>query len=326
MQKIDFLDELGEMTLGSRLKRLSERLLTDAGKIYQYAGHDIQPKWFTLLTLLNSRQQVTVVDAAELLGLTQPAISHFSKELVTQGLIISQPCKNDSRRKLLSLTAKGSLLIKDIQPMCSAVDLAAKQLCNEAGENFFEALKSLEQAFARRSLLERSVELMEASDSKSNIEMLEFSPQLAKHFKSINTEWIKEMFKLEDSDIDILENPQKVVIAPGGKIYFAKHPKLGVIGTCALLKQSATSFELTKMGVLKSARGLKIGEALLAHVIQQSKDLKISNLYLLTNSKCEAAIHLYEKSGFKHDEKTMSEYGKKYERCDVAMRYFSEKD
>jgi ribosomal protein S18 acetylase RimI-like enzyme len=42
---------------------------------------------------------------------------------------------------------------------------------------------------------------------------------------------------------------------------------------------------------------------------------------LLTNRRCESAIHLYEKVGFEHDADIMSRYGKQYQRADVAMRY-----
>ena len=45
-------------------------------------------------------------------------------------------------------------------------------------------------------------------------------------------------------------------------------------------------------------------------------------LYLLTNKRCAAAVHLYEKLGFRHDKEIMARYGAEYERCDVAMRYF----
>jgi len=155
----------------------------------------------------------------------------------------------------------------------------------------------------------------------SEIEIIEFTPEIAGYFKLINTQWLNDMFVLEETDHDILNNPEKVIIDNGGKVYFAKHPTLGVVGTCALLKKDKGSYELTKMGVLESARGLKIGEALLAHVIQQSKNLNIDNLYLLTNKKCEAAIHLYEKLGFEHDSEIMQKYAAKYQRADVAMRY-----
>jgi hypothetical protein len=44
-------------------------------------------------------------------------------------------------------------------------------------------------------------------------------------------------------------------------------------------------------------------------------------LYLLSNRKSEAAIHLYEKLGFVHDAGVMRDYGGRYARCDVAMLY-----
>jgi ribosomal protein S18 acetylase RimI-like enzyme len=47
----------------------------------------------------------------------------------------------------------------------------------------------------------------------------------------------------------------------------------------------------------------------------------MDTLYLLTNRKCAAAIHLYEKLGFEHSEEIMRRYGQRYERCDVAMIY-----
>jgi GNAT superfamily N-acetyltransferase len=75
------------------------------------------------------------------------------------------------------------------------------------------------------------------------------------------------------------------------------------------------------MGVRKLARGLKAGEFLLNAAIEKAHTLGADPLYLLTNSRCVAAIHLYEKLGFRHDGGIMADYGARYARCDVAMRY-----
>lgn len=153
-----------------------------------------------------------------------------------------------------------------------------------------------------------------------SIEFLPFTDELAPYFEKINVQWIRQMFVLEDVDKQVLQQPRKYIIDKGGKIWFAKHPKLGIVGACALLNKGDGNFELTKMGVIDGARGLKIGEALLRYVIQEAKQLKLECLFLLTNAKCQAAIHLYEKNGFVHDEFIMQTYGKSYERCNVAMR------
>jgi ribosomal protein S18 acetylase RimI-like enzyme len=156
----------------------------------------------------------------------------------------------------------------------------------------------------------------------NNIEILVNAPELLSHFKAINEEWISEMFSLEKTDREVLENAQTLILDRGGKILYARHPSLGVVGTCALLKKEEGAFELTKMGVLKTARGLKVGEQLLLAVITLAKEMQIANLFLLTNHRCEAAIHLYRKNGFKDDAEIMRRYGPLYQRCDVAMRYF----
>jgi hypothetical protein len=44
-------------------------------------------------------------------------------------------------------------------------------------------------------------------------------------------------------------------------------------------------------------------------------------LYLLSNKKSAAAVHLYEKLRFVHDAEIMRTYGARYQRCDVAMRH-----
>lgn len=155
----------------------------------------------------------------------------------------------------------------------------------------------------------------------SQLAIREFSDDLAPHFRDINAEWITTMFHLEDTDRDVLENPRARIIDAGGAILFVEANGLGIVGTCALQKTGPSSYELTKMGVRESARGMKAGEFLLAAVIQRAKSLGADPLYLLTNRRCAPAIHLYEKLGFQHDADIMSRYGARYERCDVAMRY-----
>lgn len=75
------------------------------------------------------------------------------------------------------------------------------------------------------------------------------------------------------------------------------------------------------MGVRTSARGLKAGEFLLVATIARAFAMGAARLYLLTNRKSAAAIHLYEKLGFVHDAGIMDEFGRRYQRCDVAMLY-----
>ena len=153
------------------------------------------------------------------------------------------------------------------------------------------------------------------------VEIVKFSPELAKYFYSINAQWVSDMFVMEEIDEKILSNPQEHIIDKGGQIWFAKHKELGVIGACAVKNFGNKWYELTKMGVLDSARGLKAGEILLKQVIHDCNEMDVDTLFLLTSSKCEAAIHLYEKNGFVHDEAIKEKFKELYERSDTFMKY-----
>ena len=158
-------------------------------------------------------------------------------------------------------------------------------------------------------------------ETTQGLAIRDFTDDLASAFHDINAQWITAMFALEATDREVLENPRARIIDGGGTILFVEAAGMGVIGTCALQKTRPTGFELTKMGVRESARGLKAGEFLLAAVIARAQALGADPLYLLTSAKCEVAIHLYEKLGFQHDAGIMAQYGTRYTRCDVAMRY-----
>jgi ribosomal protein S18 acetylase RimI-like enzyme len=157
--------------------------------------------------------------------------------------------------------------------------------------------------------------------SGHGLTIIEYTDDLADSFYQINAQWIETMFVLEKHDIEVLKNPRQWVIDSGGVILFVKSPVHGIVGTCALMKTGEGCFELTKMGVMESVRGQKAGEFLLAAILERAREMDVRKLYLLTNHICEAAIHLYEKLGFRHDRVIMAEYGATYARCDVAMIY-----
>lgn len=133
------------------------------------------------------------------------------------------------------------------------------------------------------------------------------------------------MFTLEATDRAIIEDPRGTIVDQGGEILFVEAKGRGIVGTCALMRCEGTSFELTKMGVTAGARGNKAGAFLLRAVLGRAAELNaegiLSDLFLLTSTQCEAAIHLYEKHGFVHDPAVLERFGPRYSRCDVAMSY-----
>jgi len=154
----DYLDELGVVALGSRLKRLSESVMGDAMVVYKYMGQNMQPKWFTLISLLHDKKSMSIVRAAKSLGLTQPCISQYSNELIKLGLVKVTADNNDRRRKVMSLTAKGESKYQKLLPIKLAIEKAAISICAEVDQNFYLAIQQFEKALMKKSLYQRALE------------------------------------------------------------------------------------------------------------------------------------------------------------------------
>jgi N-acetylglutamate synthase-like GNAT family acetyltransferase len=201
------------------------------------------------------------------------------------------------------------------------VDGAVRDLCGGLTGSFMDQLSGLEAALDRSSLEARVGAAGRRPFVPGGLKLLEYSDDLAEVFARINAEWIGAMFTMEENDRRILADPRGLIVDRGGVVLFVEAEGAGIVGTCALIRIEEGVFELTKMGVLESARGLKAGEFLLQRILERAAQMRMRRLYLLTNSKCAAAIHLYEKFGFVHDVSVMEDYGARYARCNVAMSY-----
>lgn len=314
----DILREQGTLFLGSRLKRLGERMQAGAARVTLDAGLPVQPTHMPLLAALDG-QALTIGQVANAVGISQPGVTRGIGQLLELELVQSQQ-GDDQRQRTISLTAAGrAVLARAKLRVWPQVEQAVIALLGEQADTFLRQLADLENAL--------EVTPLDVLAARSNPELLRirpFSDDLAHHFHDINAEWITEMFQLEATDRDVLEHPRTKIIEPGGDILFVEAKGLGIVGACALQKTGERSYELTKMGVRDSARGLKAGEFLLAAVIERAQALGADPLYLLSNAKCAAAVHLYEKLGFRHDAGIMERYGARYARCNVAMRYVPE--
>lgn len=311
----DTLADLGVTFLASRMKRLADRLQTDAAATLQALDLPIQPAQQQFLAVLRQQGPQTVGGIAQHLRISQPTTTRAVQALVEQGLIEANREGRDQRQKLLSLSAAGEALMDRLErDLWPRVEAAAVSLCGGRHAALLEEISRIEAELDRRSLVDRVL--------TPDMTVRDFTDDLAQTFYRINAEWIQDMFKLEENDITLLSNPRELILDKGGAVLFAQTPDLGVVGTCAIMKMKDGWFELTKMGVSQAARGRKVGEFLLAAALERARAMGVADrLYLLTNTKCAAAIHLYEKLGFEHDPEIMRLFGSRYERCDVAMSF-----
>ncbi len=316
----DILRNLGYLALGSRLKRLAEHLQADAARAHTRMGYPMKPAQFPLLAALDARGPLTVGEAVDALGVSQPAVTRTLGSLIAADLVETQRDANDSRVKRISLTPEGhALLVRMKRDLWPHIDAAAAALAEGSPADLLTLISRVEDAMQASSLEAR------VHARTPPLRVLPYDDGLAGVFAEITRAWVEDMFTLEANDKAIIEDPRGMIIDRGGEILFVEAEGLGIVGTCALMPSEDTSFELTKMGVTARARGKKVGAFLLEAVLARAAEMKaegaLGELFLLTNAKCEAAIHLYEKYGFVHDPAMLERFGPRYSRCDVAMSY-----
>jgi N-acetylglutamate synthase-like GNAT family acetyltransferase len=129
------------------------------------------------------------------------------------------------------------------------------------------------------------------------IRIVPYTENYKEAIKILNYEWLEKYFEIEPNDIIQLSNPQEEILDKGGKIFFALDDD-EVIGTASLLKVNEEEYELAKMAVTEKYQQAGIGKMLVEYCIDEAKKLEAKRITLFSNTKLEAAIHVYRKYGF----------------------------
>ncbi|WP_310381253.1 GNAT family N-acetyltransferase [Flavobacterium sp.] len=131
----------------------------------------------------------------------------------------------------------------------------------------------------------------------NKVTIIPYSADLKEPIKTLNFEWLKKYFRVEDKDEIMLSDPQGEIIDKGGMIFYAKYDHK-IVGTVSLLKIDETTFELSKMAVTDGVQGLGIGQKLMEHCLLIAEQKGIKKIILYSNKKLLPAIYLYKKVGF----------------------------
>ena len=313
--QVDVLREIGALAFGSRLKRLSDRVMQDGVKMYRATGLAFEPKWFPVFYYLSELGPSSIMDIARGLGISHPSINQIAREMTNANLISAYKDANDKRRRVLALTSYGKSQRASIQEVWREIETTLVELLAETGVDFLGYIGTVERALDRRSLEHRFLDRY--NPASREFEIKTFQPILAEQFRLINEEWIKEDFVMEESDRVALSNPMGYIIEPGGEILFACSKATGeAYGTCALIKRDNDTGELAKMGVYKSGRGYGLGKMLLIAALERAAEMGFKKLYLETNSKLAPALGLYRHLGFVQ---MPCPWDSDYNRADVYM-------
>ncbi|MGN7824989.1 MarR family winged helix-turn-helix transcriptional regulator [Chitinophaga sp. 22536] len=162
---MNLVNELEELALATRLKRLSERLSQDISRIYKESGLDFEARWFLILELLVRQKQLSVTEISEALQLTHPAVVQFVDQLMAQGLIKTSADSRDKRRRLISLSAAGKQMHRKISPLLDAIREENRKWLEQASASLLTVMGELERALDEKSMYKRvKISLLERSE------------------------------------------------------------------------------------------------------------------------------------------------------------------
>lgn len=292
---MDSLRGFGNIGIGSRLKRLSEYMMKETQVVYDTMQVDFDPYLFPSFKIIACKNGVTNTEIKESLQLSQPAITQAINKLLKKELVILANDKIDKRKKNIKLSKKGIEQLKVLEPIWKAVEATINKVTQHESKSLIEHLNYLEDTFKKKDFSKRILESME---TKTTLEIVNYKNEYKQCFYDLNIEWLETFFYVEDYDREVLSNPEKYILNKGGHIFFARYQEK-IVGTVALMPMKEQNvYELTKMGVSPTFRGLKIGQKLMQKCIDFAKEQAFNKLVLYSNRKLENAIYIYRKYGF----------------------------
>ena len=115
-------------------------------------------------------------------------------------------------------------------------------------------------------------------------------------FINLNRAWIEKMFRLEAEDIKSFELID-YKISNGANIYF--NIENSKVIACAMIEPlSSDVYELSKVAAINQGSKKGASYPLIEECIKYAKSKNAKRIDIITNTMCEAAIHVYEKFGF----------------------------
>lgn len=312
---IELFEKSGILSLGSRLRWLSDIVTREAGEIYKLYGLEIKPKWFPVLYMLFKGEDSSVTGIAKAIGQTHPSVSNLVKDLITAGLVEETKDDTDRRTTHIRLTEKGLELKPQLAKISKDVRAVAEEIDSKATYRLWEAMDYWETCLAEKSLLSRVADEKKRRESR-NIEIVDYRPEYLAVFKRLNIMWINSHWSLEPHDLEALCTPEDTILSKGGSILVAlvDGQPMGVVALCRM-ENSEYDFELAKLAVDPQSRGSGLGEALCRAAIERAKSLGAKKIFLESNTILKPAISLYRKLGFTE----LKEYHPAYERGDIQM-------
>jgi DNA-binding MarR family transcriptional regulator len=156
----DVVRSFGFLTLGTRMKRIGEKLQADTQRIMDELGAPLQASQYPFLAAIDRLGPLTVGELADAIGITQPGATRTVAQLVELGMLESEQAPDDQRRRIVSLSKEGRRLVatakRDVWPR---IRDAVADLCGDLDGPLLDQLAAIEDGLAAQPLQRRVVKV-----------------------------------------------------------------------------------------------------------------------------------------------------------------------
>lgn len=151
----NIIEELAELAIGARMKRLYESISRDVMKIYADHNLDFETKYFTLFYLISKRGSIGIMEIAAELSLSHPGVINLAKELEKKGYIESFKPPDDNRKRSLRLSKKGLKALPAFELVWNKIYKTNKLLFAKQQHHLLRALEETEALLEKESYYKR---------------------------------------------------------------------------------------------------------------------------------------------------------------------------
>ncbi len=292
----------GELIIGSRLKRLSEKFLSDVSKVYKSQGIPFETAYFPVFYLLNLHGTLTVSHVARELEITQSGASQMINALVKKELVRYDKDRDDKRIRIASFTPMGAQLLDQVEPVWESIGKCFRQILEE-GDNsryLFQAMGEIEESISQENLYSRIFKDLNKRQLLKNVVFFPYDPSLEEGYKALALSWLVENSFAKTNDTDFINKTGQMVETGQGIVRLAKIEN-DVIGTFYLSKIAGDRAEILLFGVDDSRRHLDLAQLLLSLLLETMKEEKITRVSIKLNRRLAPLIKLFMGAGFSLD-------------------------
>ena len=153
----DIVEQLGHLALGTRLKRIGERLQGETTRFIAESGLPVPASAFPLLAALDRPGGLTVGELADAVGVSQPAVTRSVTRLAHDGLVTVASESSDRRRRSVQLSEAGEDVVSRARAtVWPHIEAAVAEACDGLDGPLLAQLAGLEARLDREPIDRRA--------------------------------------------------------------------------------------------------------------------------------------------------------------------------